>query len=125
MQIAMKDILMQLISLGQPGWSRIVFHFYIPSPNEFDCSLYFGTESREYTDTLTLVEKGLCSKTDMDNAFWAVIGLLRDKYLELPDNQRWSGLTLVCNSDFHTSLYFEYSDTNYSLTKKWAYKYLN
>ena len=124
MQIAMKDILMQLIPLGKPGWSKMVFHFYIPSQNEFDCSLYFGSESGEYTDALTLVEKGLCRKADMDNAFWTVIGLLRNKYLELPVNQRWSGLTLVCSSDFHASLYFEYSDTNYGLTKAWAYKYL-
>lgn len=124
MQIAMKGILMQLIPLGKTSWSKMVFHFYIPSKNEFDCSLYFRTESGEYTDTLTLVKKGLCSKTDVDNAFWTVIGLLREKYLELPENQRWSGLTLVCSSDFQTSLFFEYSDTNHGLTREWAYKYL-
>ena len=124
MQIAMKDILMQLIPLGKTGWSKMVFHFYNPFPNEFDCSLYFKTGAGEYTDVLTLVEKGLCSKADMDNAFWTVIELLRDKSLELPDDQRWSGLTLVWGSDFHALLYFEYFDTNYGLTKEWAYKYL-
>lgn len=124
MQIAIKDILMQLISLGETGWSKMVFHFYSPFQNEFDCSLYFKTEAGEYTDVLTLVEKGLCSKADMDNAFWTVIELLQDKYLELPVDQRWSGLTLVCDSDFHALLYFEYSDTNYGLTKEWAHKYL-
>lgn len=124
MQIAMKDILMQLIPLGITGWSKMVFHFYIPSQNEFDCSLYFETESGEYIDALTLVEKGLLAKADMDNAFWTVIGLLRNQYIELQENQRWSGLTLVCSSDFHASLYFEYSDANYGLTKEWAYKYL-
>ena len=124
MQVAMKDILMQLIPLGEPGWSKMVFHFYIPSENEFDCSLYFGTESGEFIDALTMIKKGLCNKADVDNAFWTVIGTLREKYLELPEKQRWSGLTLVCNSDFHASLYFEYHDTNYGLTSTWAYKYL-
>lgn len=124
MQATLKDILMQLIPLAEPGWSKMVFHFFIPSENEFDCSLHFGTASGEYTDTLTLVKKGLCHKSDMDNAFWSVIGILRNKYLELPENQRWSGLTLLCNSDFHASLYFEYCDTNYGLTNEWAQKYL-
>ena len=80
--------------------------------------------SGEFTDILTLVKKGVCNKADLDNAYWTAIGILRDKYLELPESQRWSGLTLVCNSDFRTSLYFEYYDTNYGLTKAWAYKYL-